>query len=217
MVNWRSTIYGGIGGAFVPIFSLSQDLISKKPFDANIGWFLGLFLLFALGAILANASSEKIPLKALAIGISLPATINGYLQQNIAEAAKLAQSSPHPTELHGFLDLVIARAYAQAGTGGSLIATVSPDLPTYQIVFYGPAGAIGSPVTVANGAATIAIPAGASSLAVHGPEGWSLPLAVPPLPAGESVRLSVDRRSTFSRGFRRSFGASDAPYELELR
>jgi hypothetical protein len=214
MISWRSAIYGGIGGAFVPIFSEAQNLVNHKPFDFNLGWFVGLILLFSLGAILANASKEKVPLKALAIGISLPATINGYLQQSIAESAKLAQSSAQPVQNHSVLEMIVTSAQAQGASRGTLVVDAPAELPNFQIVFYGPAGTIGGPVQGSQ--APVAIPAGASSLAIHGPEGWSLPVAIPASSSGNALKLRISVRSGFVRGFKRSFGASDAPYEIEF-
>jgi len=216
MVNWRSAIYGGIGGAFVPIFSEAQNLVNHKPFGFDVGWFVGLILLFSLGAILATASKEMVPLKALAIGISLPATINGYLQQNVAERAKLAQESTQLGQKQSFLELVVSSALAQTTGIRALVVNAPAELTNFQIVFYGPAGAIGGPVQASQSAAPITIPAAASSVAIHGPAGWSLPVAIPASSSSNVLTLKIDVRSTFSRGFRRSFGASDAPYEIEF-
>ena len=89
---WTTALYGGIGGAFTSVLTLAQNLLGSGPLPPSIFfWILGVIIMFGLGALMASAAKEQIPLKAIAIGLGLPATINAYNQNDHVNALNLSR------------------------------------------------------------------------------------------------------------------------------
>ena len=215
--NWKSIaaagICGGIGGTFATLLGVAQILtkqVEGKVLGETQGLVIGLAIFFALGAFVALASGERVPLKALALGIGLPAMIS-------------VSASPCSTQgvvCHGLASNLVSLtgvAFAQSVSGRSLIL-LSPDGNGEFLVWLYDIN--GNPVgeafpLVGEGQSSV-LPDDAYSIAVQGPDGWSATEALPAL-AGQTVQLEIGNRSAFSRGLAQSFNAFSGPYDLDLR
>jgi hypothetical protein len=211
-IKWQTAAYGGIGGVLAPALTLAQVLMGEgtRQLPPSIPfWLLGAAILFMLGAAVASVSGEEIPLKAIAIGISLPAMVTVYNQPS-----NQAATAPPRVAIGSFVTL----AFGQPTGGRQLIVSAPTDLHGFQIWFYGPNGIMSPSIqapTAAN--ATIAVPTEATGVAVQGPKGWSSVEALPASPANGPMTLKIGERSDFAISFRQAFGAGSASYDLDLR
>jgi hypothetical protein len=223
MIDLKIPLCGGIGGAFVPLFTASQDLRGPTHSLAFGGdwqsWAIGVLIMFALGAILAGVSRETIPLKALVIGISLPATITAYAENGTANRlAKWQQeqttqvSQPQRVSFY-----FVNPAMAQSDAKTFVVSGLPSDASGYAVRFFGAGGPIGNTISLSGADAPKPVPPGATAVALRGPEGWSLPAPIDRPAQNGVLKLSAHARSNFVRGLGRAFGASAAPYEIEAR
>ena len=223
MANWKIVIYGGVGGAFAPLLFAAQNLTETGALPSSLmGWMLGVLILFGLGALLAGASGESLPLKALAIGLSLPATVTAWQEHGTAQQLHLIQPAVAgaPAGGSGLSGLLVAPALAQTDRNRTLVVVAPPGLGNYEVHFYAPRPMTDHPATVAGPEGrreTIAVPALARSVAIWGPRGWSLPVPLPDSSPSGKLTLVISERSDFARSAWQAFGASASPYVVSIR
>jgi hypothetical protein len=214
---WTTALYGGIGGAFTSLLTLAQNLTGSGALPPSIfSWILGVIIMFGLGALMASAARELVPLKAIAIGLGLPATINAYNQNVTVNALNLSRPAL-TSSTHAGAVFWISPAMAQTNGGRKLIVEAPTSLKSYEIWFYSDRG-IGDRPVIGPKSATeqISIPEDALSVSIRGPNGWSLPVALPRSSLGGPLTLKIEERSNFTRSIKQAFGASSAPYEIEV-
>lgn len=221
MIDWKIPLCGGVGGVFVPLFTASQDLRgpTHDPFGGGhwVSWAFAVLILCVLGAILAWVSRETVPLKALAIGLSLPATITAYQANADRNALTPWQESQAPVSQPkpvGFY--FVSPALAQSDPQTFVVSGLPSDTSGYAIRFFGPGGPIGNIISL-SGTDAQKVPTGATAVALRGPEGWSLPAPIDRPAQNGVLKLRAHAKSSFIRGFSRAFGGSAAPYEIEVR
>lgn len=212
---WRqfaaAAVVGGFGGSLATIFGVGLALTgrSSKPAQTlDWGFVWGTLIFFAIGAALTMILKEKDLVKALAIGMSIPATIK-------------VNGSDVPTGIIkplGSAAITFSMAaFAQPVTGKTLTLDNKTDLNGTLVWFIDPAGKQTSvDLTPLGSNPVIQIPDGSLAFAIQGKAGWSDTLALP-ANGGQNVTAIVDTRSLFSQSLRQAVGAPSGFYEIELK
>lgn len=207
--DWRIAIFGAFGGVAAPLLTMAQNLQNGGPNVPSIlSWLLGVLILGVLGGGIAVALRERTPVRALVLGLSLPATITSLAKNNQLLQEELGQPGASKSEITGSL---ISAAFAQQ----SRTMTVEdwPNSDRVSIIFYDAQGnAIGTPLPAPQLRSAVPVPDAAASIAVSAPDGRSLPKRLPPV----NFKLDVEARSDFVRGFKSAFGADANRYEVDI-
>lgn len=215
--DWKTNsvawICGGIGGTFATLLGVAQILtrqVEGKTLGEPLGMFIGLAIYFLLGAFVAWMSGEQVKLKALAIGIGLPAMVS-------------VSGSPCSTPgvvCHGLAFNMISvgsSAYADSLLTRSFTLISPADGGDFVVWLYDRNGnPVGAPTPVQGNSTIVDLPSDASSVAVQGPEGWSATETLSGL-SGQQNRLEIGNRSALARGFSQAFNMYSGPYDLDIR
>ena len=201
-MNWKIAVFGGVGGIAVPLMNEALKLTNYEREVPSIGFALGALALFAIGYFVVAALQETVPLKALVLGLSLPATITSLIQSSpIGQAG--AATPPSAFDLQ-----IIAPAYAQE-------ITVQAPSGEFQMILKDEHYNILEERTISSETGPMALPPETRQIEIE-TQDLSFKQAVDPLNEDAKVEVKIEERSDFWRGFLKAFGASGDRYNVDV-
>ncbi|MER8605561.1 hypothetical protein NKH48_17655 [Mesorhizobium sp. M1233] len=208
-MNWRIGVYGAFGGVAAPLLTMAQNLESGGPnVPSVLAWLGGVLILALLGGVIAVASREVAPFRAVVLGLSLPATISSLAKNNQILQEQLANPGASTKVGLSF----ISPAAAQQGRTMTIKDLPSGN-PGMSIIFYDANGMPITPtITSPTSGQSLPVPEKAVAVVALGADGRSLPQRLPQ----RSFKLDVEERSQFIRGFKAAFGADANRYEINI-
>jgi hypothetical protein len=201
-MNWKIAIFGGVGGIAVPLMNEALKLMNYQRDIPSIGFALGAVALFAIGYFVVAALQETIPLKALVLGLSLPATITSLIQ-----SSPIGQAAATPPSAFD-LDLVPA-AYAQE-------VSVKAPAGEFQMILKDADLNVIEQRTISSTDGTMPIPPETRKIEIEAAD-LSFEKELDELKENATVEVEIEERSEFWRGFLQALGGSGAKYDVDVK
>lgn len=206
------SIYGAVGGLCMPLITLAQDLIQGQSWPHQFaslltlaGWVVGVAIYSGLGAVVALAleQSNSERFKALAVGLTLPATLTAI--------GHGATEIPAPrASVLSFIGTAVA---GERVSVREPIVSISPDCGKCAYFIFDKDGTVvGAAPTLE--ATSVTVPSAAVNASILTPRGFQ----EAPLPTGSGdYILNVEPRSGFNVGLGRALGLDTPPDQAVLK
>lgn len=220
--------FGALGGVCMPLITLAQALITGTrlgPAFASgpgiAGWVLGIVIFGGVGSLVAWGVEKSPPhLKALVIGLTLPATLTALGHGSAAANGLVAQSS------WGIVSSAWAQEKPAVGAEKKVQKFVVINYSEAacnvdcRVIFFGEGGKLLSISSLSNAehvwAKPIPVPAKARTVGLLTGNGSVTPTELPTNFVHGTATVSIEHRSLFLVGLTKALGWSITPYKTTV-
>lgn len=227
MINKAAIFAGALGGVGPNVLRLIINYSSPTPqpmISQPFSYCMAMLGFAALGGLVTWGSKEKNFMRALLIGVGLPAMFQVGTLQSLPSSSPLPPSSAPPMAGTEASFSLISSAYAQPPPGPStsvpgrtLNLTGDTKIPPYTVAFYGPDNKLRSTQAVTKPASqSVDVPDTATKFALQLGESTS-PSYELPKTASALMKAEVKIHERAASGFLQGVGlAKGGQYEIEV-